>query len=62
MAFGQEPRNTNLGNPQYNTADYNTQMNYSQQPIQPQANYQYTQYTQGGADGAEVVDGEDHAE
>ena len=26
-------------------------MNYSQQPIQPQANYQYTQYTQGGAAG-----------
>ena len=51
MAFGQEPRNTNLGNPQYNTADYNNQMNYSQQPIQPQANYQYTQYTQGGAAG-----------
>ena len=48
MAFGQEPRNTNLGNPQYNTADYNNQMNYSQQPIQPQANYQYTQ---GGAAG-----------
>jgi len=51
MAFGQEPRNTNLGNPQYNTADYNNQMNYSQQPVQPQANYQYTQYTQGGAAG-----------
>ena len=50
MAFGQEPRNTNLGNPQYNTADYNNRMNYSQQPIQPQAN-QYTQYTQGGAAG-----------
>ncbi|NMM95905.1 Inhibitor of apoptosis-promoting Bax1 [Bifidobacterium sp. DSM 109960] len=48
MAFGQEPRNTNLGNPQYNTADYNNQMNYAQ-PVQPQANYQYTQYTQGGA-------------
>ena len=54
MAFGQEPRNTNLGNPQYNTADYNNRMNYSQQPIQPQANYQYTQYTQGGAAGASM--------
>lgn len=53
MAFGQEPRNTNLGNPQYNTADYNNQMNYAQ-PVQPQANYQYTQYTQGGAAGVQM--------
>lgn len=53
MAFGQEPRNTNLGNPQYNTADYNSQMNYTQ-PVQPQANYQYTQYTQGGAAGVQM--------
>lgn len=53
MAFGQEPRNTNLGNPQYNTADYNNQMNYAQ-PVQPQANYQYTQYTQGGAAGVRM--------
>lgn len=54
MTFGQDPRNTNLGNPQYNTADYNGQMNYAQQPVQPQANYQYTQYTQGGVAGMGV--------
>lgn len=49
MAFGQNPRN-NLGNPQYNTADYNNQMQMDYgQPVQQQANYQYNQYTQGVA-------------
>lgn len=49
MAFGQNPRN-NLGNPQYNTDDYNNQMQMDYgQPVQQQANYQYNQYTQGGA-------------